>query len=38
MKKFQDPELKINAFTVADIITVSGDDVPEQGENEGPIL
>ncbi len=37
MKKFLEPELKITAFAIADVITVSGDD-PEQGENEGPIL
>lgn len=38
MKKFLEPELKIIAFAVADVITASGSDDPEQGENEGPIL
>ena len=39
MKNFLEPKLEVIAFEVADIITVSsGEDDPEQGENEGPIL
>ena len=35
MKKYMEPELEVLTFTVADVITASGDD--EQGENESPI-